>query len=89
MRPNLDDPAEHAAYRRELRRVMLVPRIIGLALVAIGTALVIYAQRSGNTGALKPIGFGILALGWLNLFAILYYRARYHRARMKDDPEAF
>jgi membrane protein YdbS with pleckstrin-like domain len=89
MRPNLNDPAEAAAYRQELRRVMRVPRIIGFLLVAIGAALVVYAQRSGINGPLKPIGFGILALGWLNLFAIIYYRTRYHKARMKDDPEAF
>ena len=85
MRPNLNDPVEHAAYQQELRRLMRVPRIIGFLLVAIGAALVIYAQRSGITGALKSIGFGILAVGWLNLFAIIYYRARYHKARMAED----
>jgi hypothetical protein len=37
----------------------------------------------------KAIGFGVLAVGWLNIVAIIYYRTRYHRARMKDDPDAF
>lgn len=89
MRPNLDDPAERAAYRRELRRLMRVPRLIGFLLVVVGTGLVVYAQRAGITGPLKPIGFGIVAVGWLNLFAIMYYRTRYHRARMAEDPDAF
>lgn len=89
MRPDLETSDGRRAYQQELRRLMRVPRILGFLLVAIGTAIVIYAQRSGSTGALKAIGFGVLAVGWLNLFATLYYRARYHRARMKDDPEAF
>ena len=89
MRPNLNDPAEREAYRRELRRLMRVPRIIGLLLVAIGTGIVIYAQRAGIEGPLKPIGWGLVAFGWLNLFAIIYFRTRYHRARMAEDPDAF
>jgi hypothetical protein len=89
MRPNLDDPAEHAAYRQELRRLMRVPRILGLLLVVIGTGIVIYAQRARVGGALMPIGWGIVAVGWLNLIAIIWYRTRYHRARMAEDPDAF
>ena len=89
MRPNLNDPAEREAYRRELRRLMRVPRIIGLLLVAIGTGIVIYAQRAGIEGPLKPIGWGLVAFGWLNLFAIIYFRTRYHRARRAEDPDAF
>jgi hypothetical protein len=89
MRPNLDDPAEREAYKQELRRLMRAPRILGFLLVAIGTGVVIYAQRAGIQGPLKPIGWGIIAAGWLNLIAIIYYRSRYHRARMQDDPDAF
>src|SRR5688572_26651084 len=85
MRPNLADPEEAAAYRRELRRLMRVPRLIGFLLVLAGTGIVIYAQREGISGPLKPIGFGVLAVGWLNLFAIIYYRTRYHKARMAED----
>jgi hypothetical protein len=85
MRPNLDDPAEREAYRQELRRVMRAPRIMGLLLVAIGTGIVIYAQTQNVQGALKPIGWGVIAIGWLNLFAIIYYRSKYHRGRMAED----
>lgn len=89
MRPNLSDPVEHAAYRQELRRLMRVPRILGLLLVVIGTGLVLYARFAGIGGMLAPIGWGIVAFGWLNLFLIIYYRTRYHKARMAEDPDAF
>ena len=89
MRPNLDDPAERAAYKRELRRLMRVPRLLGFLLVLVGTAIVIYAQRAGIEGPLKPIGFGVMGVGWLNLLLIVYFQSRYHRARMAEDPDAF
>ncbi len=89
MRPNLDDPAERAAYRKELRRLMRVPRLLGFLFVILGTAIVIYAQRAGIEGALRPIGFGVMGLGWLNLLMILYFQSRYHRARMAEDPDGF
>ncbi len=85
MRPNLDDPAERAAYQQELRRLMRVPRIIGFLLVVIGTAIVFYTQRAGIEGPLRPIGWGVIAVGWLNLIATVYYRARYHKARTSED----
>jgi hypothetical protein len=89
MRPNLDDPAERAAYRQELRRLMRVPRVLGLLLVALGTGLVLYARFAGINGLLAPIGWGVVAFGWLNLFLILYFRTRYHKARMAEDADSF
>jgi hypothetical protein len=89
LRPNLDDPVERAAYKGELRRLMRVPRLLGFLLVLVGTGLIIYAQRAGVQGALKPIGFGVMGLGWLNLLMILYFQGRYHRARMAEDPDSF
>ena len=88
-RPNLDDAAERAAYKGELRRLMRVPRLLGFLLVLAGTGLVIYAQRAGVQGPLKPIGFAVMGLGWLNLLMAVYFRTRYHRARMAEDPDAF
>lgn len=89
MRPNLGDPADLAAYRQELRRLMRVPRLIGLLLIAIGTGMVLYARFAGINGVLMAVGWGMIGFGWLNLFLIIYYRTRYHRARMAEDPEAF
>ncbi len=89
MRPNLDDPVERAIYRKELRRLMRVPRLLGFLRVLAGTAIVIYAQRAGIQGPLKPIGFGVMGVGWLNLLLILYFQSRYPRARMADDPDVF
>lgn len=89
MRPNLDDPVERAAYKKELRRLMRAPRLLGFILIALGTGIVIYAQLAGIRGALRPIGWGVIVAGWLNLFAILYYQNRYHRARMAEDPDTF
>ncbi len=85
MRPNLSDPAARAAYQQELRRLMRVPRIMGLLLVAIGTGIVLYARFAGIGGALPPIGWGVIAVGWLNLIAIIWFRTRYHKARMAEE----
>lgn len=88
MRPNLSDPAERAAYQRELRRLMRVPRILGLLMVAIGTGIVLYARFAGISGVLAPIGWGLIAFGWLNLFLIIWARTRYHKARMAEESDA-
>jgi hypothetical protein len=87
MRPNLDDPAELAAYRLELRRLMRAPRLLGFILIAIGTGIVLYARFAGISGALPPIGWGLVAVGWLNFIAIIWFRTRYHKARMEEEPE--
>lgn len=89
MRPNLSDPAARAAYQQELRRLMRVPRIIGLLLVVIGTGMVLFARFGGIGGLLAPIGWGVVAFGWLNIVLIIYFRTRYHKARMAEDPDSF
>ena len=85
MRPNLSDPAARAAYQQELRRLMRVPRVLGLLLIVIGTGVVLYARFAGIGGALPPIGWGVIAVGWLNLIAIIWFRTRYHKARMAEE----
>ena len=86
MRPNLDDPAARAPYKRELRGLVRAPRWIGFALVALGTSGLIYAQMRGiTTGPLRPISWAAIAVGWLNLIAAMIYRTRYHKARMAQD----
>jgi hypothetical protein len=86
MRPNLDDPAALAAYKRELRGLVRAPRWIGLALVVLGAAGLIYAQTRGiAAGPLRPLSWAAATVGWLNLVAATIYRARYHKARMAED----
>ena len=85
MRPDLSDPVERAAYQQELRRLMRVPRVLGLLLIVIGTGVVLYARFAGIGGALPPIGWGVIAVGWLNLIAIIWFRTRYHKARMAEE----
>lgn len=85
MRPNLDDPVEREAYRKDLRRLTRAPRLLGFIFIITGTFMVIYAQSAGIGGALKPIGFGVMAVGWLNLLLILYVQNRFNRARMEEE----
>jgi hypothetical protein len=86
MRPNLEDPADREAYRRELRRLARAPRWIGFVLVALGAGGLIYAQTRGVVaGPLRPIAWAAVAVGWLNLTAAMIYRTRYHKARMAED----
>jgi len=85
MRPDLSDPMDRAAYQQELRRLMRVPRVLGLLLIVIGTGVVLYARFAGIGGALPPIGWGVIAVGWLNLIAIIWFRTRYHKARMAEE----
>jgi hypothetical protein len=78
--PNLADPTERAAYRRELRG--LVPWVrhagMGLALVGAGVAV------------LKPewpgaVALAIIALGFAMMVAGIGIRTRYHKRRMRGD----
>jgi hypothetical protein len=86
MRPNLDDPAARAAYKRELRGLARAPRWIGLFLVTLGAGGLIYAQTRGIfAGPLRPLAWAAIAAGWLNLIAAMIYRTRYHKARMAED----
>jgi hypothetical protein len=86
MRPNLDDPAARAAYKRELRSLARVPRRLGFALVALGAGGLIYAQTRGIVaGPLRPVAWAAIAVGWLNLIAAMIYRTRYHKGRMTGD----
>lgn len=76
--PNLKDPDERAAYRRELLRLYRGWRWFGLALVCAGVvwALVRGAGWDGVSIALE-------AVGWVILLTVIVMRTRYHRRRMR------
>ncbi|NIJ19630.1 regulator of sirC expression with transglutaminase-like and TPR domain [Sphingomonas naasensis] len=81
--PDLDDPAQRAAYRQELRGIAVGPRRAGI-LVALAGALLVLAHRKGIEAVPLWLGVGVLGLGVLILIAAVSTRTAYHRARMRN-----
>ena len=77
-RPNLSDPAERAAYRRELLRVYRGWRWLGLALVVAGVVAMFIGGRGFDATSLVLLG-----IGWAMLIGVINARTRYHRRRMR------
>jgi len=82
MAPNLNDPAERAAYRRELSGIGVRLRRWGIAIALAGALLVLGYKR----GLAVPLwlGAGVLGIGLLVLVAAVSTRAAYHRLRMRN-----
>jgi hypothetical protein len=80
--PDLGDPAQRAAYHRELKRVGAGPRRAGIA-VALAGAVLVLAHRKGVVVPLW-LGVGVLGIGVLVTIAALSTRAAYHRLRMRN-----
>lgn len=78
-RPNLDDPAERAAYRRELLRLYRGWRWLGLGALAAAVA-VLFARG----GRFDMLSLSLLTLGWVLLVGVVVQRTRHHRRRMRD-----
>jgi len=80
--PNLNDPAERAAYRRELRGVARSVRLggVGIALVGVGAAA-IRALAIPAMPALVPIV--VIAWGVLLMLTAIALRTAYHVRRMR------
>ena len=86
MRPNLTDPAARAAYRRELRALARWWRALGFVLIVGGVAAQFYARGRGLEGPWPMrASWAAIALGWAIFLAIIVYRTRYHRARMRES----
>jgi hypothetical protein len=79
-RPNLEDPAERAAYRRELIGLNRGWRWLGLAIVVLSVAIMFV--RGSQFDALS---LSLLAVGWAILIGVIIKRTRYHRRRMRED----
>ncbi|MEA3061295.1 MAG: hypothetical protein QOJ94_1076 [Sphingomonadales bacterium] len=85
MKPDLSDAQNLAEYRRELRRYKRPVRIVGIAIVCLGVAGLLYSQMEGPPRpALRTGAWALIALGWLVLFYVIAARTRYHKARMAD-----
>ena len=77
-RPDLSDPGQRLAYRRELQRVYRPWRYVGLALLVaalVGSSVDPEHERWWVV---------LLIVGALMTFAIIIARARYHQRRMRE-----
>jgi hypothetical protein len=83
-RPNLKDPAERAAYQREVAGVARRLRLWGLFVALAGAVLVVLARR-----ALVPVPLWaaaiVLGFGMLLMITAIATRSRYHRLRMAEE----
>jgi len=82
-RPDLSDPAQLAAYRRELRRLYRGWRWLGLAIVIAAVGVMLW----GGEG-FDRISLIMLAVGWAILIGVIVMRTRYHRRRMRETGDA-
>ena len=80
--PDLKDPAERAAYRRELQGVARGVRLGGLWLAAAG-ALLLAARRFEWFDAPLWLAFAVLGLGVMLMITGIATRTRYHMLRMR------
>ena len=78
-RPNLQDPAELKAYKRELRGLHKVWRWVGLVIVLAG--VVVMFMRDGQFDLYSG---ALLFVGWAILIAVVIQRAHYHKRRMAE-----
>ena len=80
--PNLSDPAERAAYRRELQGVARPIRYTGLSFALLGVMLalirLLWFPDLPTIVPIAALGFGVF-----NMIAGIVLRTRYHQARMR------
>ena len=85
--PDLTNPEEKAAYKRELRGVARWQRGVGFGFIGIG-ALMVLARASGwaiwASEGPDLFALAILAVGWGFLVWAMLLRTAYHRRRMSE-----
>jgi uncharacterized membrane protein len=83
-KPDLSNEEALAAYRAELRRVWLVPRLAGLAMVAFATLAMVWNKSQGHpwTSPMGLVSLALLAAGWVLLGVVIVKRSAYHRRRI-------
>lgn len=75
--PDLTDPIQRAAYRRELRAFARPWRWLGIALI-LGGAVVVLVRGRG----FDPLSLTMVAAGWVVFIGVIVARTRYHKSRM-------
>ncbi|HEY0102700.1 MAG TPA: hypothetical protein VGB60_04465 [Brevundimonas sp.] len=83
--PALQNDAELARYRTEVRAIGRSQRLAGFALVLAGAVAV---WSSGYVGAAGPTvqwgGYAALVAGWVLMLVAIFLRTRYVRRRMRE-----
>ena len=86
-RPDLADPEQRAAYRRELIAYARSWRWLGLSLVIVALGLLAWPRMGGpwmlGPWPMQHWGWALMALGWAILLAVIAARTRHHRRRMR------
>ena len=81
--PNLSDPVELKAYRKELRGVARGWRYSGIALAVLGTALL--AARARHVLAIHVLVPILLVVAAIVLMSVaILTRSLYHMRRLRD-----
>ncbi|WP_010217859.1 MULTISPECIES: hypothetical protein [unclassified Sphingomonas] len=81
-RPNLNDPAERAAYQRELRMVARPVRWLGVGIAILAAVLaLVRARYAPQIPMVLPLF--LLGVAALHMIAAVVIRVKYHQARMK------
>ena len=82
--PDLRDPEQFAAYKRELRAVARPIRLMGVGLIVAG-ALLAALQRTRFPAIPSVIPLVLIALGALHMLVGIAIRTKYHQKRMKGE----
>ena len=84
---DLSSEEGRTAYRLELRRVAVWPRMAGFGLI-LGGALVLFwnLRFSGAPDQTLTIAtYGAIGLGWALVLVAIFLRSRYQRRRLSGD----
>jgi uncharacterized RDD family membrane protein YckC len=83
-RPDLTDPAQRAAYQRELRMVARPVRWLGVLVAVLAAALALVRARYAPQIPLVLPLF-LLGVAALHMIAAIVIRLKYHQKRMNPD----
>lgn len=82
--PNLNDPAEFAAYRQELRQVVRGLRIGSAGVTIVGAVLALLRAKVWPAIPLL-VPLVVIALGVTLMITAIAFRTAYHVRRMRGD----
>ncbi|HVI99753.1 MAG TPA: hypothetical protein VM657_11890 [Sphingomonas sp.] len=82
--PDLNDPAQRRAYRRELLGVARAERYWGIFLAMIGVAL-LWMRSAGWLTVPHWLPIAALGLGIVLMLIGIARRTRHHQRRMRGD----